>query len=299
MDGTRRVINSVIPQTNVDLVSYSSWSLQGQLRDIGWENFTPDNPEAVEKGRAEITKTLDYIHDKAPEPDDYTKNALQGRKNVMLGEHGPKYGPQAIAGGTRMTRLMVGTGVDWGLRYALYWQLYDTNNGNYLIDENNEPAPTWSFYKDYLAGADALEAGETVTPTTPTAKDSSWTASASHYSKEYNSPPVLAVDGDDDSAWASGVAIPDNDIWIQLDLGSSETLAGVTIQHAESGAYPNEIIVEVSEDGDTWQTVTRVSTKQSLETSFDATQARYVRLREEDTSTESWWKISEFDVKTA
>jgi hypothetical protein len=292
------VINAVVPQTNVDMVSYSSWSLQGQLRSIGWENFTPDNPEAIEKGRTEITKTLDYIHDKAPEPDDYTKNALQGRKNVMLGEHGPKYGSGALAGGTRMTRLMVGTGVDWGLRYAIFWQLYDTNEGNRLIDEENNPTPAWSFYEDYLGGADAIEAGDTVTPSTPVPKQTDWTVSASNYSEQYNTLPVLAVDGNEASAWASGVGIPDNDIWFQLDLGSTQTVTGITIDHAESGAYPAEITVEFSATGNDWSAVTTVAGSQSVEAQFEPQETRYVRLSEDDTSTEAWWKIAELDVTT-
>jgi hypothetical protein len=217
----------------------------------------------------------------------------------MLGEHGPKYGTGSLAGGTRMTRLMVGTGVDWGLRYAIFWQLYDTNEGNRLIDEDNNPTPAWSFYGDYLAGADAIEAGETVTPSTPVPKQSDWTVSASNYSEQYNTLPVMAVDGNDASAWASGVGIPDNDIWFQLDLGSTQTVSGVTIDHAESGAYPAEITVELSASGNDWSAVTTVSGSQSVEAQFDPRETRYVRLSEDDTDTQAWWKIAELDITTA
>jgi hypothetical protein len=109
-DAMRRrvtVTNHVIPFTRADLYSYSSW-------DIGFN-------------RRQLTKALDYLADKAPDTPSF------GAKNIYLGEFGAS---RFHAGGeAKQKRVIVAlaeAALGWGVRWALYWQVYC-----------NEPAHTY------------------------------------------------------------------------------------------------------------------------------------------------------------
>lgn len=99
MKGKVTVTNDVLPSTQCDLYSYSSWDL----------SFTPKD----------LVRALDYLVTRAPE------SRLYGRRNILLGEFG--MGKQhGATGGQRFERIrtMMEAAVGWGVRWAVYWQVY-------------------------------------------------------------------------------------------------------------------------------------------------------------------------------
>jgi hypothetical protein len=91
--------NDVVPFTRCDLYSYSSW-------DIGF------NP-------AELVRALDHLESKAP------ASRRFGRRNIYLGEYGkPKIQDVADVARFDTVRDLMEAALGWGVRYAVYWQVY-------------------------------------------------------------------------------------------------------------------------------------------------------------------------------
>jgi hypothetical protein len=99
MRGEVTAANDVLPWTHADLYSYSSWDV----------DFDPNA----------LTQALDYLQSKAP------PSALFGRRNIYLGEFG-EASNQAPDEARRadVIRRLAETALGWGVRYAVYWQLY-------------------------------------------------------------------------------------------------------------------------------------------------------------------------------
>lgn len=162
--GTPRLINDVIPETEVDMVSYSAWELGGQLGGEGW---APGHNGREQYGEAEpvITETLDYLESQAPEPDEYTAGSLTDRQsNVYLGEFGAPLQDDGPETAMRKVRPVLEHSLDWGVRFAIYWQLYgnettvdgdvtenDDVRGFYLVRPDGTTAPTWAYLSRVLA----------------------------------------------------------------------------------------------------------------------------------------------------
>jgi hypothetical protein len=169
-DGTSRVINSVVSEIDVDLVSYSAYELHDQFLGHGW---APGHNGEKEFDRADeiITETLDYVQEQAPEPNDYVNGILsEDQSNIYLGEYGSPLNQEFPGEEASMRAIRITTEhcLEWGVRWALYWQLYDnepttegeiTDNddvrGFHLIRPDGSKAPTWDYYQD------RLESGET------------------------------------------------------------------------------------------------------------------------------------------
>ncbi|MBW8875297.1 MAG: hypothetical protein JF614_10075 [Acidobacteria bacterium] len=110
MQGKVTATNDVLPFTRCDLYSYSSW-------DVG---FDP----------GELVRALDYLESKAP------ASRRFGRQNVYLGEYGmAKNTGTSEEERTERIRELTEAALGWGVRYAVYWQVYC-----------NEPVP------EHLAG---------------------------------------------------------------------------------------------------------------------------------------------------
>lgn len=142
MAGKVTATNNVIPHTHCDLYSYSSW-------DVG---YVPD----------QLTKALDYLESKAPD------NKLFGRYNLYLGEYGMAK-DQGTSDGARFERIreLMEAALGWGVRYALYWQVYSnvalqTYTGRpgdadlaglWLIRPDGVRAPVWDSLSFQLPAA--------------------------------------------------------------------------------------------------------------------------------------------------
>ncbi|HEX7182028.1 MAG TPA: hypothetical protein VF756_09310 [Thermoanaerobaculia bacterium] len=133
MQGRVTATNSVVPFTQADLYSYSSW-------DIGYD-------------RALLTQALDYLAAKAPD------SQLYGRRNLYLGELG--IAKDQVGDGRQKARVIRGlmeAALGWGARYAIYWQLYcneplreyegrptnDDMRGFWLIRPDGSRTRTWT-----------------------------------------------------------------------------------------------------------------------------------------------------------
>jgi hypothetical protein len=95
-DGGVTVTNDVLPHTRCDLYSYSAYDV-------------PTHEPA------RFRAALDYLASKAP----------GGKSKIYVGEYGA---PENEVGGSdeqgRRVRSATQTALDWGARYAIYWQLY-------------------------------------------------------------------------------------------------------------------------------------------------------------------------------
>ena len=150
MDGKKSVTNDVLPRTHCDLYSTSAYDIQDDAKSM--------------------TQGLDYLAAKAPD------SALYGAKNLFVGEFGF---PENNLGGTDKgntqrdkTRAALQAALRWGVRYAVYWELYcnepakplegkPTNadmRGFWLIRPDGSKVPTWNYLQGIM-NIPANEAG--------------------------------------------------------------------------------------------------------------------------------------------
>lgn len=162
-EGTARVINEVIPETEVDLVSYSTWEMGDQLAGERW---APGHNGETQFDEAEtiVTETLDFIDSQTPEPNDYVAGLLTSRQsNVYLGEFGSPFQQQGQETAMNIIRPVLEHSLDWGVRWAFYWQLYcnektvegdvagnDDVRGFYLIRPDGTRAPSLEYISSVL-----------------------------------------------------------------------------------------------------------------------------------------------------
>jgi hypothetical protein len=123
------LINDVIPRTDCDLVSYSAWDSVGAAA-----------AGDTAAGKVALTSALDLIASRAPPPDAYTRAALGKAfpRNVYVGEYGWPENATSSAQADYVIRTATETALDWGARWAFYWQLYD----NELVDPRLTTRPT-------------------------------------------------------------------------------------------------------------------------------------------------------------
>jgi hypothetical protein len=132
--GRPSVTNSVLPRTNVDFVSYSTYD---SLDDI------PNK----------IPRALDYIESKLP-----PKAGMAG-KRVFIGEYGFAARTFPEPERDRRSRQVMRLGLEWGCPFVLCWQMYnnefsnDVENGYWLIDNHGVKQPLWHTLADFYREA--------------------------------------------------------------------------------------------------------------------------------------------------
>ena len=132
MNGKPRVVNKVLPYTNVDYVSYSSY-------------------DAQRMSNSEYSEVLDYIESYLPE-----RSHITG-KRVFIGEMGVK----AKSVGFSQTEHKeinleyIRKSISWGTPFILYWEMYNNEvdngvqQGYWLIDDKNDKWPLYYAYKNF------------------------------------------------------------------------------------------------------------------------------------------------------
>ena len=127
MQGRRTVTNDVLPKTNVDYVSYSSW-------DSG-----PD-----------VLPGLDYIESRLP-----AKPGIPG-KRVFIGEYGFPACNHSPGEQDRLARRVMRAGLQWGCPFVLYWEMFNNETdkdgkqrGFWLIDDQGQPQPLYFTHQKY------------------------------------------------------------------------------------------------------------------------------------------------------
>jgi len=133
--GLKRIVNYVLPYTNVDYVSYSSY-------------------DAQQLPQSEYSSVLDYIQSNIP-----AKAGLTG-KRVFIGEMG--FSLQKSGGSTTQHELdnrnFLMKPLIWGCPFVLYWEMYNNEidatsgaqKGFWLIDDKNVKQPLYFTYFNFL-----------------------------------------------------------------------------------------------------------------------------------------------------
>jgi hypothetical protein len=136
MKGKKRVVNKVLPYTNVDYVSYSSY-------------------DAQRLAKGEFFEVMDYIESNLP-----AKPGLGG-KRVFIGEMGFK----SVACNNSQfehesrNRELFRKAMEWGAPFVLYWTFYNNEvkngvqQGYWLIDDKNEKWLLYYFYLNFYQDA--------------------------------------------------------------------------------------------------------------------------------------------------
>ena len=134
-EGKKRVANAVLPHTNVDYVSYSSYDIQGLSQE-------------------EINKTLDWVESLIP-----AKKGIKG-KRLFIGEFGVcarDAGFDPIEN-EKQNREIYLKFLKWGAPFILQWEMFNNEVqegkqlGFWLINDKNEKQPLYytleALYKD-------------------------------------------------------------------------------------------------------------------------------------------------------
>jgi hypothetical protein len=137
MQGRPTMANAVIPHTQIDYVSYSSY----------------DTSNSKDADTA-VPKALDYIESKLP-----PKPAIKG-KRVWIGEYGYpacNFSPQEQAA---RTRRLIKTALQWGCPFVLYWEMYNNEvdkdgkqRGFWLIDDKGVKQLVYYLHQRFLQWA--------------------------------------------------------------------------------------------------------------------------------------------------
>lgn len=137
--GLDTLTNSVLPYTNIDYVSYSSY--ESEDRSAG-------DDAIAERYRT----TLNYLESKLP------KKNVPG-KRVWIGEYGfqRSHFPDAFEQ-ERLCRIVNCAALEWGCPFVLYWQMYcneglpsrNDSAGFWLIDNQEIKQPVYLMHYHYL-----------------------------------------------------------------------------------------------------------------------------------------------------
>ena len=142
--GNPNMVNTVLPHTKLDLVSYSAWDATAK--------YSEDSQV--------FRKALDFIAANMPDSPDF------GNRNVYVGEFGMPENKFPIEQIQKVIPNVVTTSLDWGCPYIIYWQLYcnemedrrelppvHSNNdvrGFWLIRPDGSKAWTWDYFYGLL-----------------------------------------------------------------------------------------------------------------------------------------------------
>lgn len=142
IEGRTTVCNSVLPHTNVDMVSYSSYDSL---------DLTKGFPEM----RSRMKTALDYIAAKLP-PKELDWNAPR----VFVGEYGfPTRQVLTPKAQEAASREVIRAGLEWGCPFLLYWEIYDNEmeegsdktSGFWMIDNHGVIQPVYRLHRQCIA----------------------------------------------------------------------------------------------------------------------------------------------------
>lgn len=121
----QRLVNTVLPYvTNLDVVSWSSY-------------------DGMDLGAADLFATLDYIEAHLPTN---KATSISGRR-VLVGEYGWG-GSKTSAEQEPLTRAYIQKLLSWGVRFILFWEMYDNENKAYwLIDSAGNKTPCYDLHQ--------------------------------------------------------------------------------------------------------------------------------------------------------
>jgi hypothetical protein len=140
MEGRPSVANRVLPRTQVDYVSYSTYDSLGDIQN-------------------KLSRALSYLESKLP-----SKPGLAG-KRVFIGEYGFPAHSVPEQERARKARQVMRVGLEWGCPFILCWQMYNNEfengheNGFWLVDDKKVKQPLWHTHYDFLRESRRYVAG--------------------------------------------------------------------------------------------------------------------------------------------
>ncbi|GAB3680913.1 hypothetical protein GCM10028857_04340 [Salinarchaeum chitinilyticum] len=167
--GASRVINEVLPDVELDMVSYSAYELGAQISGNAYLPGHNDRQQFDESDRI-VRETLAYIDEHASTTGYAEEILSEKQRPVMLGEFGVPLQETGEERGMRTLRAVLEPSLEWGVRWANYWQVYDNElaegeppadggtvsendavRGFYLVRPDGTKAPTWDYFEEILA----------------------------------------------------------------------------------------------------------------------------------------------------
>ena len=139
--GRTTVCNDVLPKTNVDMVSYSSYD-------------SLDLTKGVPAMRDRLKTALDHIASKLP-----AKQLDWSAPRVFIGEYGfPIRQVKSPRSQEEASREVVRAGLEWGCPFILYWEMYDNEmeegsektSGFWMIDNHGAIQPVYRMHREFL-----------------------------------------------------------------------------------------------------------------------------------------------------
>jgi hypothetical protein len=147
MKGQPCAATLVLPQVDVDYVSYSAWD-------------STNDPRTAAEMRRSLFTALDFIEGQLrPRP------ALPAGRRVWIGEFGFPANRFNEEVADRRTRWVVRSGLEWGCPFILYWELYNNEvepdgrqRGYWMVDDTGARTKVYFTFAEYYRQARELVA---------------------------------------------------------------------------------------------------------------------------------------------
>ena len=139
--GGHALVSDVLPQSNVDFVSYSSYD----------STNPPDSAQL-------LPAALNFIAAHLP-----PRPEIKG-KRVFIGEYGYPSRDYPTSQQQKRALETMRVAIDWGCRFVLWWEMYDNEHdekgykGWGLIDENGVKQPIYALHENYFRWAKSFVA---------------------------------------------------------------------------------------------------------------------------------------------
>jgi hypothetical protein len=121
-EGQPNVTNMVLPHTNLDLVSYSSY-------DTEWSP-------------SDFLRALDYIAEHTPDSEAF------GARNVYVGEYGIPENDNSAADVEKVIKNVVETALEWRCPYIIYWEVFCNEERRLPVVTNEDSRGFWLIRPD-------------------------------------------------------------------------------------------------------------------------------------------------------
>lgn len=148
--GVKRLVNEVLPYSQVDFVSVSSYDAQGFH---SWPE-----PKTEEKLRSIVFKNLDYIESMLPPRDIAGKRVFIGEIGYTWEEIAKKQEisiDEAKKVQLRLALIQAKVNMEWGTPLWLWWATFSSHEGTFGLVDNHtdEPSPLYLELRDYYRWA--------------------------------------------------------------------------------------------------------------------------------------------------
>ena len=172
--------------------------------------------------------------------------------------------------------------------------------GNYILKwDMVEEFVTWFAWQSVPTldvPVKVITSPEVPPPTPPPA--GKITATASHNNTQQGVDNLTqAFDNNAATRWST-LEPQKPGMWFQLDLGQAQTATQIQLDNANSpNDYPRGYIVEVSQNGQTWETVAEnQNNDKPVNVVFTSRTIRFIRIEQTGSADRWWWSIHEVGV---